>query len=66
MSLNQIKVNNTIVTSIDNEPTVNSDNLVKSKGVREQISQLETIIDPLSISSIISFDNLATHKGWVG
>lgn len=33
MSLNKIFVNNTEVVSVDNEPTINSENIVKSKGV---------------------------------
>ena len=33
MSLTSINVNNALVTSVDSEPTVGSDNLVKSGGV---------------------------------
>ena len=36
MSLSQIKVNNQVVTNVDTEPILNSDNLVYSDGVAEE------------------------------
>ena len=42
MSLTSINVNNTLVTSVDSEPTAGSDNLVKSGGVPDKISKLES------------------------
>ena len=40
MSLTSINVNNTLVTSVDSEPTVGSDSLVKSGGVFSSISEV--------------------------
>ena len=41
--LSQIKVNNEIITSVDNEPTENSDNLIISGGVDEKIKKINPI-----------------------
>ena len=40
MSLTSINVNNTLVTSVDSEPTAGSENLVKSDGIYKEIGQL--------------------------
>ena len=40
MSLTSINVNNTLVTSVDSEPTAGSDNLVKSGGVKNELNKI--------------------------
>ena len=45
MSLTSINVNNTLVTSVDSEPTAGSDNLVKSGGAANKLAELEYKID---------------------
>ena len=42
MSLSQIKVNNQVVTNVDNAPTLDSSHLVSSGGVFDEIEYIKT------------------------
>ena len=44
MSLSQIKVNNQVVTSVDNEPTFESNNLIESAGVEKYLAKNNIIM----------------------
>ena len=45
MALSNIKVNNQQVIAVDEEPITESDDLIKSKGVRKYLAENETIIN---------------------
>ena len=47
--LSQIKVNNTVVADVDNEPIIDSENLVKSGGTKSTILPIDIIQNTFSI-----------------
>lgn len=56
MSLSNIKVNNTTVISVDDEPVINSKNLVESGGVAEKIKSVDDILEIIAPTTKIEFD----------